>query len=1346
MTDIYAASTTTTGRISVGGSITGTIEAPSDQDWFRVSLSANQRIVVDLEGSPTSQGSLSDPYIRGIYNSSGALQPNTSDDDNGTGYNAQVLFTAPSAGDYYIAAGAVGSGTGTYRLRVSQGAASTAPEVAVMGNGVNIVDNDSSASAGDHTDFGSASQNSTVTRTFTVQNTGTAALTTSGLTVSPGFTITEGLSSSIAAGSSDTFTVRMDTASAGAKSGQISFNNNDSDEGVFNFAVSGVVSAVSTDDYAQNTTTAGRVTVGNSVTGNIESASDQDWFRVSLSANQRIVVDLEGSPTSQGSLSDPYIRGIYNSSGALQPNTSDDDNGTGYNAQVLFTAPSAGDYYIAAGAVGSGTGTYRLRVSQGAASTAPEVAVMGNGVNIVDNDSSASAGDHTDFGSASQNSTVTRTFTVQNTGTAALTTSGLTVSPGFTITEGLSSSIAAGSSDTFTVRMDTASVGAKSGQISFNNNDSDEGVFNFAVSGVVSSTPTAPEVAVMGNGVNIVDNDSSASAGDHTDFGSVSQNSIVTRTFTVQNTGTAVLTTSGLTVSPGFTVTEGLSSSIAAGGSDTFTVRMDTASAGAKSGQISFNNNDSDEGVFNFAVSGTVNPIADIIAPIVSFFSPVDGASGVMLGSNITATFSEAIQRGTGLIQLRSGSATGVVVESFDAIASNRLSISSDGRTLTIDPTANLANNTQYFVTFASGAIRDLAGNAYAGSTTYDFRTVAASLPLLSISGLVLATQKPEGNAGSSAFTFTVTRSGDLSQASSVRWSVLPGTDFNSASDSDFVGGVMPSNQLLSFAPGVGSAQISVNVAGDSTVEGNEIFPVILSNASGATIGVASTTGWIMEDDSNASLRNTSEIFANSGGIHKVLADFSKAAYSLQSWENIRINDVSANADAARIGVFRDWQPLTLSSVSLSRSSTTSVEAGESVTNFYEGGYYTNGNAAALVARSNDAIVIAFRGTNDNGETNPNDSGNNIKPDKSDWVGKNDHWALIRDISAAVDTYARTNNLQVYVTGHSLGGAMARAFMENYGDSRYTAITYAAPAYGAYDLADRTGRITRIESDFDIVPDSGGSEDRTLHFRGNLWSATDGSSPFIGSGALHSMDSYRQIMGNISASEYQQLLNVANQKNATELPRTTTSLISADVLNPVRQVLNSANGGRLDGDTDQFYALFGNDTLSDWLGEDFDVLIGGQGNDILTGGSDGEVLMGGADNDTLDGKGGEDTLVGGPGNDTLTGGSNNDFFKFITPNDGTDTITDFSKGAFAANDLIQIVGPNFGLIAGAPITLRTGSSSMQSVGTNAQFLYSTGSGQLWFDRDGVGSTASQHLATLSNRPNLAASDFQVVNA
>ncbi len=119
-----------------------------------------------------------------------------------------------------------------------------------------------------------------------------------------------------------------------------------------------------------------------------------------------------------------------------------------------------------------------------------------------------------------------------------------------------------------------------------------------------------------------------------------------------------------------------------------------------------------------------LNVSLDQVAPAVTQFSPADGATGVPTYSNITLTFSEEIQRGVGMIYLRSGSATGSVVESFDAATSSRLSIS--GTTLTLDPSANLSGTKQYYVTFGAGTVKDLTGNDYAGTTTYDFVTAAS--------------------------------------------------------------------------------------------------------------------------------------------------------------------------------------------------------------------------------------------------------------------------------------------------------------------------------------------------------------------------------------------------------------------------------------------------------------------------------------------------------------------------------------------------------------------------------------------------------------------------------------------
>ena len=109
----------------------------------------------------------------------------------------------------------------------------------------------------------------------------------------------------------------------------------------------------------------------------------------------------------------------------------------------------------------------------------------------------------------------------------------------------------------------------------------------------------------------------------------------------------------------------------------------------------------------------------DTINPTVDSFTPADDATKVDVSSNIVIAFSEAIKLGTGNIEIRT--ADGELVETFIVGRSNAVSVS--GSVLTIDPTANLASGTHYFVKLPAGIVTDLAGNAYAGTDTYDFTT-----------------------------------------------------------------------------------------------------------------------------------------------------------------------------------------------------------------------------------------------------------------------------------------------------------------------------------------------------------------------------------------------------------------------------------------------------------------------------------------------------------------------------------------------------------------------------------------------------------------------------------------------
>ena len=219
---------------------TGEIEFSGDRDWFAVVLETGRAYHIDLKGSPTGDGTLWDPYLRGIHDSEGNLIAGTSNDNGGTGNNSRVRFTAAEDGAYYVEAGSVGTEEGTYTLSVT--------EVA--------------------------------------------------------------------------------------------------------------------DDFVAATGTTGAVAVGGSATGEIEFSGDRDWFAVVLEAGRAYHIDLKGSPTGDGTLRNPYLRGVYDAQGVSIPHTTSDDGGTGNNSRLRFTAAEDGTYYVEAGSVGTEEGTYTLSVTE----------------------------------------------------------------------------------------------------------------------------------------------------------------------------------------------------------------------------------------------------------------------------------------------------------------------------------------------------------------------------------------------------------------------------------------------------------------------------------------------------------------------------------------------------------------------------------------------------------------------------------------------------------------------------------------------------------------------------------------------------------------------------------------------------------------------------------------------------------------------------------------------------------------------------------------------------------------------------------------------------------------------
>jgi hypothetical protein len=211
-----------------------------------------------------------------------------------------------------------------------------------------------------------------------------------------------------------------------------------------------------------------------------------------------------------------------------------------------------------------------------------------------------------------------------------------------------------------------------------------------------------------------------------------------------------------------------------------------------------------------------------------------------------TATFSSFEGPSGWSTQTNAGGIGQLLIALFDGTFSNPVGTSNDGLlgkiTFTIKEGASSVS-----VSLSDTYLTTSNGTEYAPSVPDAYAaSLEAQLAIATADGT-----KSEGQSGSTAYTFTVTRSGDTSVSHSANWAVT-GTGSNPAVGTDFVGGVLPSG-VASFGVGETSKSISVLVSGDTGVEPDEGFAVTLTSPStGAVIATAAASGTITNDDASA--------------------------------------------------------------------------------------------------------------------------------------------------------------------------------------------------------------------------------------------------------------------------------------------------------------------------------------------------------------------------------------------------------------------------------------------------------------------------------------------------------------
>jgi hypothetical protein len=130
------------------------------------------------------------------------------------------------------------------------------------------------------------------------------------------------------------------------------------------YEISVGASGASADNDVADTPSPGlnSITPGISQIGNLEVGGDKDVFSLSVTSGATYQIDMKGSISNVGTLTDPLLRVLDINGEVLGQN---DDGGRGFESLLTYTAPSTDEIFIEAGAFSSTlTGTYQIDVLQ----------------------------------------------------------------------------------------------------------------------------------------------------------------------------------------------------------------------------------------------------------------------------------------------------------------------------------------------------------------------------------------------------------------------------------------------------------------------------------------------------------------------------------------------------------------------------------------------------------------------------------------------------------------------------------------------------------------------------------------------------------------------------------------------------------------------------------------------------------------------------------------------------------------------------------------------------------------------------------------------------------------------
>ena len=428
---------------------------------------------------------------------------------------------------------------------------------------------------------------------------------------------------------------------------------------------------------------------------------------------------------------------------------------------------------------------------------------------------------------------------------------------------------------------------------------------------------------------------------------------------------------------------------------------------------------------------------------------------------------------------------------------------------------------------------------------------------------------KNEGNSGSTPFTFTVTRVGDITGTATVDYAVT-GSGTHLVTGNDFVGSVLPSG-TVNFNDGQSSRTITINVAGDTTVENSEGFTVTLSNASVGTIDTATANGTIRLDDfvdltyvASGKTVLTATVAAN-GHVQVKLDGVVQADVIPEAVRSISLTGGTGQDSMVFTGLSESNYP-NLTSILLSGGAGNDTVSGSDFNETISGGF------------GNDSLVSG---------------------------GGTDR--LLEQLIAPANRSA----LRVLLSSTTTA-------------NQFKLSGFGNDVINGFDEMSLSGGIGRDSLDlslFDgpVTLNGGGGDDTLIGGSGNdQLSGGDGNDQLTGNGGND------QLVGGDGTD----MLLESGAASFVLTPSELTGLGDNSLSSIELAKLLAASGNS-------------NIDASGFTGKT--TLVGGNGNDTLRGGSNDDSLSGGGGSDSLSGNGGNDTLDAGAGdNDTVSGGLGND--------------------------------------------------------------------------------------------------------